>query len=227
MPLLSNMVLIAIMLLTTTSLASPSSATPDPHLGQELIRAVAAGKTKLVADLIPRHADLETRNERLQTPLLIATHANNIEIARLLIEAGADVNAKDDMQDSAYLYAGASGFNEILKMTLTHGADLKSYNRYGGTALIPACERGHVETVKIMIASDVDIDHVNNLGWTGLLESIILNDGGPNQQEIVTLLIAAGADVNLPDFDGVTPLQHAQARGFIIIADLLRAAGAH
>lgn len=227
MPFLSNMIRIAITVLTTTTIDSTPSATPDPHLGQELIHAVAAGESKPVIDLIARHADLEARNDRQQTPLLIATHANTIEIARLLIEAGADVNAKDDMQDSAYLYAGASGFNEILKLTLAHGADLKSYNRYGGTALIPACERGHVETVKIMIASGVEIDHVNKLGWTGLLEAIILSDGGPAHQEIMKLLIAAGADVNLADFDGVTPLQHAQSRGYTIIADLLLAAGAH
>jgi ankyrin repeat protein len=72
----------------------------------------------------------------------------------------------------------------------------------------------------------VDVDHINNLGWTGLLEAIILSDGGPAHQEIVQLLIDAGADVNLADFDGVTPLQHALARGYTIIADKLTAAGA-
>lgn len=225
MPLLPNMVRIAITLLTTTSILSTTAATPERHPGQEMIHAVEAGETKTVAGLIARHADLEARNERQQTPLLIATHANNVEIARLLIEVGADVNAKDDMQDSAYLHAGASGFNEILKLTLVHGADLKSYNRYGGTALIPACERGHVETVTIMIASGVEIDHVNKLGWTGLLEAIILSDGGPAHQEIVKLLIEAGANVNLADFDSVTSLQHAQSRGYTIIAGMLIAAG--
>ena len=94
-------------------------------------------------------------------------------------------------------------------------------------ALIPAAERGHVEVVRYLLTeSDVDVDHVNNLGWTALLEAIILSDGGPAHQEIVALLIEHGADVDLADGDGVTPLAHARSRGFDEIAALLEAEGA-
>ncbi|KYQ81620.1 hypothetical protein AWW72_18620, partial [Acinetobacter sp. NRRL B-65365] len=162
----------------------------------------------------------------LQPESKIATRANNIQAAQALIQAGADVNAKDNIQDSPYLYAGARGHLEILKMTLQHGADLKSTNRYGGTALIPACERGHVETVKTLIAAGVKIDHVNNLGWTALLEAIMLGNGDKQYQQIVDLLIQSGVNVNLADREGVTPLAHAQARGYKTIENALLAAGA-
>lgn len=147
-------------------------------------------------------------------------------LAQALIEAGASVNAKDAKQDSPYLLAGAQGRLAILKLTLAHGADLASTNRYGGTVLIPAAERGHVETVRTLIAAGVKVDHVNRLGWTALLEAILLADGGPAHQEIVRLLLAAGADPNLPDRERVTPLQHAERRGYAPIAAMLRAAGA-
>ena len=84
------------------------------------------------------------------------------------------------------------------------GGDLKSTNRYGGTALIPACHYGHVETVRELLKTTIDVDHVNNLGWTALLEAVILGDGGPAHTEIVRLLVAAGARVNLADRQGVT-----------------------
>jgi ankyrin repeat protein len=64
------------------------------------------------------------------------------------------------------------------------------------------------------------------LGWTALLEAIILSDGGPRHQEIVRLLINAGADVNLPDGEGKSPLRHAQTKGFTPIANMLASAGA-
>ena len=111
-------------------------------------------------------------------------------------------------------------------MTLAYGADLQSTNRYGGTALIPAAERGHVETVRTLIAAGVEVDHVNNLGWTALLEAVILGNGGPAHRRIVALLVEAGADVDLADRDGVTPLAHALGRGYEEIAQVLVEAGA-
>lgn len=167
---------------------------------------------------------IELRDELGRTPLLLSTHLNRVEIARLLIKNGADVNARDAKQDTPYLLAGAEGRNEILKMTLEHGADLKSTNRFGGTALIPAAEKGHLETVKILLATKIDINHVNRLGWTALLEAVILSDGGTTHQKIVQELINAGADINLPDKDGVTALQHALKKNYTKMAEILRKA---
>lgn len=176
--------------------------------------------------LLAKGTAIDARDGNGRTALLVATHANNIRAAKALIAAGADVNAKDNISDSPYLYAGACGHLDILAMTLAHGADLRSTNRYGGTALIPAAERGHVETVRTLIAAGVDVDHVNNLGWTALLEAIILGDGGAAHQRIIDLLMQAGANVNLADRQGVTPLQHARSRGYAPIAKMLTAAGA-
>ena len=194
--------------------------------GAQLLEASGKGDTARVRQLLAEGAPLEARDGQGNTPLLRATQGNHEAAAAALIQAGADVNAKNGMQDSAYLLAGAQGYREILELTLTHGADLKSTNRYGGTALIPACERGHVEVVKRLLQAGVDPNHVNRLGWTGLLEAIILSDGGPRHQAIVGLLIEGGADVNLPDKDGRTPLQHARQRGQTEIVQMLERARA-
>jgi ankyrin repeat protein len=57
------------------------------------------------------------------------------------------------------------------------------------------------------------------------LEAVILSDGGPRHIEIVRLLLAAGADPNIADKDGVTPLQHARDRRYDAIAALIKDAG--
>ena len=93
--------------------------------------------------------------------------------------------------------------------------------------MIPACERGHVEVVKALLTTSIDVNHVNRLGWTALLEAILLSDGGTAHQEIVRLLLTAGANPNLADHNGVTPLRHARQKGYRVITDLLVAAGAH
>ncbi len=169
---------------------------------------------------------LEARDAQGRTALLLATVLGHAGLAEKLVGAGASVNAQDDQRDSPFLLAGAEGNLPILRLALAHGADLRSTNRFGGTALIPAAERGHTEAVRLLLAAGVDVNHVNRLGWTALLEAIILSDGGPVHQGIAAQLIAAGANVNLPDHDGVAPLAHAERRGQQAMAALLRAAGA-
>jgi ankyrin repeat protein len=207
-----------------------ASATAWPLLGWAdgiaLVAAAEAGDVHRLRRLLDAGTPVDARDVRQRTPLLAATHANRVDAARLLIERGADVNAKDAQQDSPFLYAGAHGRLEILRLTLAAGADLKSTNRYGGTALIPAAHHGHVETVRELLQTRIDVDHVNRLGWTALLEAIILGDGGTAHTEIVRLLVAHGAKLQLADAQGVTPLAHAEQRGQRAIVEILRRAGA-
>lgn len=203
--------------------AWPARAWASP---QALVAAAEAGDVAALRRLIDAGTPVNARDARKRTALLAATHANRIDAARLLIERGADVNAKDGIDDSPFLYAGAEGRLEVLRLTLAAGADLKSTNRYGGTALIPAAHHGHVETVRELLKTAIDVDHINRLGWTALLEAIILGDGGAAHTEIVRLLVARGARLDLADAQGVTPLAHAERRGQAAIAELLRRAGA-
>jgi ankyrin repeat protein len=50
--------------------------------------------------------------------------------------------------------------------------------------------------------------------------------GGPRHTEIVQLLVQHGANVNLADASGVTPLTHARQRGYAEITMILQQAGA-
>ena len=200
----------------------PPSADKD-HL---LIGAAERNDVELVKRLLRDGAGVQARDQQGRTALMAATYHNHVEVAKLLIQAGSDVNTQDAMQNSPLLLAGASGYLDILRMTLAADPDFTIYNRYGGTALIPACERGHVDVVKALLKTTIDVNHVNRLGWTALLEAILLSDGGLSHQEIVKLLLADGANPNLADQDGVTPLRHARQKGYRVIADMLLSAGA-
>ncbi len=128
--------------------------------------------------------------------------------------------------DSPLLLAGAEGTVDIMKLILQAKPDFTLHNRFGGTTLVPAAERGHVEMVKLLVSTEIDIDAVNHLGWTALLEAFVLSNGGPRHQEIVQVLVDAGANVNVADKDGVTPLQHARQKGFHEIVKILESAEA-
>lgn len=162
----------------------------------------------------------------IDAELRSAAQRNDLATFRSLVARGADVNARDTQQDSAFLLAARHGHTEVLRAALAAGADLRALNRYGSTALMGPAYRGHVDTVLVLLATPIDLHHVNQFGWTALLEAIVLGQDGPAHREIVRLLVEHGSDVNRPDPDGVTPLQHAERRGQTEVARILRAAGA-
>ena len=147
-----------------------------------------------------------------------------VQAARDLLERPDPATAGLWPRASALL-AGALGRTDMLRLMIPRKPDLSLRNRYGGNALIPACERGHVETVKLLLTTAIDVDHVNDLGWTCLLEIVILGDGGPRHAEITGLVLAAGADPNIADKDGVSPLTHARRKGQREVARLIESAG--
>ena len=207
---------------TPTVQLSTQAATVTP----DLITAAAEGDVATVTALLAAGTPVNESNQRGSTPLIAAARQNQVEVARLLIEAGADVNRQDNSRQSAYLISTSEGYLELLKLTLANGADVHSLDFFNGTGLIRAADRGHVEIVAELLTTDIAIDHVNRLGWTALLEAIILGDGGERHTEVVRLLVAAGADVNLADANGVTPLAHAQQRDYAAMVTILAAAGA-
>jgi uncharacterized protein len=210
-----------------TRTPGPSNPGGTVATDTRLHEAATAGDLPTLRNLVAAGADLDARDGGGRTAVMAATVARQTEAVRVLLDAGADVDIRDDRLDNPFLYAGAEGLRDILRLANEAGADPAITNRFGGIALIPASERGHVEVVRYLLGeTDVDVDHVNNLGWTALLEAIILSDGGPAHQQIVALLIEHGADVDLADGDGVTPLAHARARGHDEIAAMLAAEGA-
>jgi uncharacterized protein len=194
---------------------------------QALLAAATRNDAVGVKAALDAGAAIDAGDDHGQTALLFAVQHGDADLARHLIGRGADINAEAANHDTPWLLAGALGRTEVLAAMLDTGkVDYSIRNRYGGNALIPACERGHVETVRLLLdRSQIDVDHINNLGWTALLEAVILSDGGPRHIEIVRILLAAGADPNIADKDGVSPLQHAHDRRYDAIAAMIRDAG--
>ncbi|HEY1176356.1 MAG TPA: ankyrin repeat domain-containing protein [Phytomonospora sp.] len=192
---------------------------------KDLLTAAGDGDLNAVTAAIADGADLETRDSRERTPLLLAATHDHVDVATALVAAGADADALDDRHDTPWLVTGVTGSVRMMRALLPAEPDMTIRNRYGGISLIPACERGHADYVREVLKTGIKVDHVNDLGWTGLLEAIVYGDGGRPYQEIVELLIDAGADENLADSTGVTPLAHARERGQDTVAALLRQAG--
>ena len=128
---------------------------------------------------------------------------------------------------SAVTIAAVANNEDALRALLAAGASAKlTTSRYDGTALIAAAHLGHTGVVKQLIAAGAPLDHVNNLHWTALIESIVLGDGGARHAETLRALVSAGANLQLADRNGNTPLKLAQGRGYKAMVEILVKAGA-
>ncbi len=243
----SSAVAVALVLWLLTGCSSPQTSTPagpppapgavvgvqftperKPAMDARLIRAAGRGDLDAVREAHVRGASVDARDSRERTALVAAAYGNHLAVARFLIEAGADVNAKDDTVQSAYLISSAEVGDDprLLNLTIANGARINSKDSFNGTALIRAADRGYPRVVRRLLKEDIDIDHVNRLGWTALHEAIILGDGSARYVEVVDLLVAAGADVSLRSRDdGLSPLEHAQNRGYDEMVEILSTAG--
>lgn len=188
-----------------------------------LHQAAHENKPAQVEALLAAGADPNIRDGAGRTPAHVAAFASSDDALRALAAGGADMNALENGVYDVLTIAAVADDPALvsLAMELGNKPDLVT-SIYDGTALIAAAHLGHHEVVSRLIAGGAPLDHINNLAWTALIEAVVLGDGGPNHTRTVELLVKAGADKSIGDRDGVTPLQHAESRGYTQMIELLR-----
>ena len=204
---------------------APSATEIAAYTG--LFAAAARGDAAEISRLAASGADVNAREAYGRTPLHVATFGRHREAIAALAKARADLNAKERDRYDAVTIAAVADDVATLKLLLQLGASAKQVtSRYDGTALIAAAHLGHDEVVKLLIDAGAPLDHVNNLGWTALIESIVLGQGGPRHVATLTALVRAGANVNLADRNGQSPLQLTRQRRYQAMIAILEQAGA-
>lgn len=222
----------AVRFLLLGGLAFACHAQVPPSPGEKsgykgLFAAAAAGDAAEVRAQLARKATAGERDAYGRTPLHVAAYGGHQNVMRLLVQAGADPNVLERDRYDIVTIAAVANDLPTLKVALELGARAGNVtSRYDGTALIAAAHLGHAEIVRTLIRAGAPLDHVNNLGWTALIESIVLGDGGPRHTETLRALVEAGANVNLADRDGRTPLALARRHGYGRMVGILERAGA-
>jgi uncharacterized protein len=198
----------------------PSAAEAAAYTG--LHAAARKGDVDKIRRLAGTGADLNARDGNGRTPLHVATFARQREAVRALAQAGARLDLLDNDRYDAVTVASVAGDEDTLAVLLSLGASAKLVtSRYDGTALIAAAHLGHAGVVRQLIRAGAPLDHVNNLHWTAAIEAVVLGDGGPRHQDTLKALVDAGANLQLTDRQGNTPLQLARSRGFTEMVKLL------
>jgi len=187
----------------------------DTIIISEFLAAAEAGDRDTLQRFLQQGIDINARNKQKQTAILLAAMNDQLETVKFLIQEGADINLQDQICLNPFLYGCINGKLELVKIMLQANTDLERLTRFGGVGVHPASEKGFVEVVRELVTkTDINVNHTNICGWTPLIE------------EIVRLLVGHGADTQLVDQYGVTPLAIAREKGFPAIEKILLEAGA-
>jgi ankyrin repeat protein len=200
---------------------APSESDIASYAGLHL--AAHQGDVEEVHRLIASGADLNIRDRSERTAAHIAAFASHDEVLTALAQGGADMNALENRAYDVLTIAAVANDPEMvtLAMELGNKPDLIT-SVYDGTALIAAAHLGHHEVVARLVDGGAPLDHVNNLNWTALIEAVILGDGDTDHVETVRILVDAGADKTIADREGITPLEHAKARSYSEMIEILK-----
>jgi len=149
--------------------------------------------------------------------ILHAANLNETDKVVDLLRRGMDVNTTD-AQGSTLLMIAVRGNNiELVRFLLANRVNALRKNNYGDTALMIAALQGNANIVQLMLEHKINPNHS---GWNALHYAAY---GG--KEQIIALLLAAGADVNQKAPNGQSALMLASKLGHFSAVRML--VGAH
>jgi len=153
------------------------------------------------------------------TPLIFSSYMGSLEAVKLLLnQKGTDVNAREENGATALYAASQQGYEAVVLALIERGASLNIARNDGDLPLTVACQQGNVETLKILREKGgADINEWTRKRQTNCLITACLH----GRDEIVTLALSWGANVNAESEKLLTPLISACGRGHVKTAQLI------
>jgi uncharacterized protein len=196
--------------------AEPDGTTP-------LHWAVRGGDVETAKLLIAAGARPTVANRYGVTPLALAATNGDAAAIHMLLDAGADANTTSADGETVLMTAARTGRVEAARALLVRGANVNAAETWmGETALMWAAAEGNAAMVKLLVeagaalnarATALQFPKITFNGST--MVSTPLPRGGmtalliaarENSLNGARALIEAGADLNLADTEGTTPL---------------------
>ena len=176
---------------------------------------------ELVQVLLANGARPDVTNRYGSSPLGEAVKTANVELVAMLLDAGADVDAPNEDGQTALMLSARAGSLEVAELLVRHGADVNARETWRGqTALMWAADAQAADVVGFLIDNGAEVN-VRALAhdWSTQITSEpraqyrptggltpLLYAARSRCTACAAAIVAAGADVNQPNPDGVTPV---------------------
>jgi ankyrin repeat protein len=221
---------------TAANEAEPDGTTP-------LHWAVRAGDLETAKLLVAAGANVSAANRYAVTPLSLAAANGDAAAVQMLLDAGADPNTTSADGETVLMTAARTGRVDAARPLIVRGANVNAAETWmGETAVMWAAAEGHAAMVKLLAEAGAALDarataqEFAKITFNGsTMVSTPLPRGGMTAMLLaaregsvtgVQALVEAGADMNVPDRDGTTPLVMAIINRHNDVAKLLIEKGA-
>ena len=209
----------------------------EDHYQTTLTMAVISEELCKAQFLIERGADINQDDYDEKTTLAHAISCRDPDLVQFCLDHGASLTNVGCPSDDIYTIKSISaasvcadcGGVDMLRMILDAGGDVDEPVQNNRPPLEYAAHRGDIESVKLLIERGANPDHpphpVPNFG-KGKISNALLVATEAKHDAIAIFLIECGANVNVADGNGTTPLQQAAYNGSIETVQALLAKGA-
>jgi ankyrin repeat protein len=188
-----------------------------------LIRAAEGNQGEVVRILAKAGVDLQGRDGGGDTAIMTAVNWTTPDALRALLEVGADPNVPDNYENYPLVKALSEDNQELIDILLEGGASVNAGAATQDSALQWCLrEQNHDRLRELLAREGADVNQTTGKGGDTLLHLAVMNE----DEEAVTALLEAGADVGKTNRFGWTARDIAEAVDASSIAEQLDEAGA-
>ena len=191
---------------------------PDLPLIDVMNNHLRAGRIHEVLDSLDSLPPVEARDRFESTLLIEAAAAGADRVVIKLVEMNAEIDAKDQTGQSPLAKAAAKGHASTVSFLLEQGADVRTRDNLGYTPMIHAAAHGHVDVLQLLSSYGAPVDDKSTGEYFGGGSSALHRASTLCKPAAVRWLLENGADPDVRDADGATPLIGVASRDCIAVA---------
>ncbi|KAF3933651.1 Ankyrin-1 [Dactylellina cionopaga] len=170
-----------------------------------LMLALEKDKEAVAELILQSGANLEATNRDFETPLIIAAKRAKYKLVEMMLDLGANLEAKSKWDQTALFVVAQQGCYVLLELLLAKGAKFDAPDHSSYTPLMKASEREHEEVVYVLLDAGADMEAVSTLSETWGQTALGLA-AFCGCESTVRLLVDRGANINVADRTGRTPI---------------------
>lgn len=185
-----------------------------------LIKAIVEGRPDSVLKMLEQGVSPAVKGNRKEASLFETALRGNTEDVLTFLNEGINPDAQTEEGFTALMAASGMGHKEIVSALLDRGANVNAKDSGTLSPVIIAAHVGNRETVRLLLEGGADPNATCEYG------SVLTAARSSGDLAIVRDVIEKGADVNVKNKIGMTPLMFAVAQRTTSMAELFVQNGA-